>query len=217
MRFACAAPTGSNVRSAAQRSRFPKTLRGKAAVNPLRGNTEKIIADNLSKAGWSWGYVSALDRNGRTIWIADAHRDDGKRYIVRANEKLTAFLELESVIRIAAILLDQRACFLPNSASLNGSESGGGLISPLVLRLFRTRNPRELTQRKKERKNYESIDSTQKSNSIISRRVRLLWTFAESAGGRPTTGRRLSRPKHCRGGRCALQPENWYRQYGNRF
>jgi hypothetical protein len=33
-----------------------------------------IIADNLSKAGWSLGYVSAIDFNGRTIWIADAHR-----------------------------------------------------------------------------------------------------------------------------------------------
>jgi hypothetical protein len=37
--------------------------------------------------------------NGRTIWIADAHRDDGKRFVVRADEKLTAFLELERVIR----------------------------------------------------------------------------------------------------------------------
>ena len=58
----------------------------------------EIIADNLSKAGWSWGCVSAIDLHGRTIWIADAHRDDGKRFIVRADEKLTAFLELESVI-----------------------------------------------------------------------------------------------------------------------
>jgi hypothetical protein len=58
--------------------------------------TEKIIADNLSKAGWSWGCVSALDAHGRTIWIADAHRDDGKRYVVRADEKLTVFLELEA-------------------------------------------------------------------------------------------------------------------------
>jgi hypothetical protein len=24
----------------------------------------EIIADNLSKAGWSWGYVSAIDSNG---------------------------------------------------------------------------------------------------------------------------------------------------------
>ena len=61
----------------------------------------EIIADNLSKAGWSWGCVSAIDSNGRTIWIADAHRDDGKRFVVHADEKLTAFVELESVIRAA--------------------------------------------------------------------------------------------------------------------
>ena len=36
----------------------------------------EIIADNLSKAGWSWGRVSAIDSQGRTIWIADAHRGD---------------------------------------------------------------------------------------------------------------------------------------------
>ena len=59
----------------------------------------ETIADNLSKAGWSWGCVSALDSRGRTIWIADAHRGDGKRFVVRADEKLTAFMELESVIR----------------------------------------------------------------------------------------------------------------------
>ena len=59
----------------------------------------EIIADNLKKAGWSLGYVSAVDSEGRTIWIADAHRDDGKRFVVRADEKLTAFLELESAIR----------------------------------------------------------------------------------------------------------------------
>jgi hypothetical protein len=33
------------------------------------------------------------------IWIADAHRGDGKRFVVRADEKLTAFVELESAIR----------------------------------------------------------------------------------------------------------------------
>jgi hypothetical protein len=64
----------------------------------------EIIADNLSKAGWSYGYVSAIDANGRTIWIADAHRDDGKRFIVRADEKLTAFVDLESAIRSHAEL-----------------------------------------------------------------------------------------------------------------
>ena len=59
----------------------------------------EIIADNLSKAGWSWGCVSALDCEGRTIWIVDAHRDDGKRYVVRTDELLTAFVELKSAIR----------------------------------------------------------------------------------------------------------------------
>jgi hypothetical protein len=59
----------------------------------------EIIANNLSKAGWSWGCVSAIGFNGRTIWIADAHRDDGKRFIVHADEKLTAFLELEQITR----------------------------------------------------------------------------------------------------------------------
>ena len=59
----------------------------------------EIIADRLSKAGWSLGWVSAIDSQGRTIWIVDAHRDDGKRFVVRADEKLTAFVELESAIR----------------------------------------------------------------------------------------------------------------------
>jgi hypothetical protein len=59
----------------------------------------EIIADNLSKAGWSWGCVSAIDFNGRTIWIVDAHRADGKRFVVHADEKLSAFLELELAIR----------------------------------------------------------------------------------------------------------------------
>ena len=39
-----------------------------------------------------------LDREGRTMWIADAHRD-GKRFVVHADEKLTAFLELEAAVR----------------------------------------------------------------------------------------------------------------------
>jgi hypothetical protein len=55
---------------------------------------------NLSKACWSWGGVSAIDSSGRTIWIADAHRGDGKRFIVHADEKLSAFLELERAVCI---------------------------------------------------------------------------------------------------------------------
>ena len=49
----------------------------------------EIIADNLSKVGFSLGWVSVIDSNGRTIWIVDAHRRDGQRFIVHADELLT--------------------------------------------------------------------------------------------------------------------------------
>jgi hypothetical protein len=65
----------------------------------------EIIADNLKKRGWSLGWVSAVDCQGRTIWIADAHRDGGQRFIVRADERLTAFVELESAIRVSGVTL----------------------------------------------------------------------------------------------------------------
>ena len=57
----------------------------------------EIIAQNLKKRGWSLGWVSTVDSQERTVWIVDAHRD-GKRFVVRADEKLAAFLELESAI-----------------------------------------------------------------------------------------------------------------------
>jgi hypothetical protein len=59
----------------------------------------KIIADNLSKARWSWGCVSTINSSGKTIFVADAYRGDGKRFVVHADEKLTAFVELESAMR----------------------------------------------------------------------------------------------------------------------
>jgi len=39
----------------------------------------------ILKAGWSWDCVSAVDSCGRMIWIADAHRDDGKRFVAVAS------------------------------------------------------------------------------------------------------------------------------------
>jgi hypothetical protein len=66
----------------------------------------EIIADNLSKAGWIWGCVSALGSAGRTIWIVDAHRDDGRRFVVRADEKLSAFVELESEVLTVTFYLE---------------------------------------------------------------------------------------------------------------
>ena len=66
----------------------------------------KIIADNLKKAGWSGGCVSAVDSRGRSIWIVDAHRDDGRRFIVRADEILTAFVELERQVLTVTFYLE---------------------------------------------------------------------------------------------------------------
>jgi hypothetical protein len=58
----------------------------------------EIIADNLSKAGLNWGCVATVNGEGRTIFVADAHRGDGQRFIVHADDKFTAFLELERAI-----------------------------------------------------------------------------------------------------------------------
>jgi hypothetical protein len=64
----------------------------------------KIIADNLKRTSFSLGWVSAVDSEGRTIWIVDAH-GYGKRFIVRADEMLTAFVELERAIHEFAVSL----------------------------------------------------------------------------------------------------------------
>jgi len=50
------------------------------------------------------GWVSALDLEARTIWIVDAH-GYGKRFIVRADELLTAFMELQRAIHEFAVSL----------------------------------------------------------------------------------------------------------------
>jgi hypothetical protein len=55
----------------------------------------EIIANKIIKAGFSLGSVSAIDDNGRTVWIVDAHRDNGKRFVVHADEKLTTFFDLQ--------------------------------------------------------------------------------------------------------------------------
>jgi hypothetical protein len=59
----------------------------------------EIIADNLSKAGWSGGCVSNTDHEGRQFLVAAAEREDAGRFIVHADEKRTAFLELEKITR----------------------------------------------------------------------------------------------------------------------
>jgi hypothetical protein len=48
--------------------------------------------------------MATVDRDGQTIFVVDAHRDNGKRFVVRAEEQLTEFLQLEATIRTCAKL-----------------------------------------------------------------------------------------------------------------
>lgn len=56
------------------------------------------IAERLAAEGWTWGCTKRVDSNGRTIFVADACNADGKRFAVRSDDKLLAFLELERQI-----------------------------------------------------------------------------------------------------------------------
>jgi hypothetical protein len=72
------------------------------------GNVSRGIAAYIEsvESRIQLGVVSALDLEARTIWIVDAHRDDGKRFIVRADEKLSAFVELERQVLTVTFYLD---------------------------------------------------------------------------------------------------------------
>ena len=70
----------------------------------------ETIADNLHKAGRSYGYVSAIDSEGRTIWIVDAH-GYAERFIVHSHEKQTAFLNSNRRFALEANGLDGLASF----------------------------------------------------------------------------------------------------------
>jgi len=77
----------------------------------------EIIADNPSKAGWSWGCVSAIDSSGRTNWIADAHREQSQIAEIRPYH--------EFKIRSA----DRRPIARRgHGGDLAAADSGGGLI-----------------------------------------------------------------------------------------
>ena len=60
----------------ARRSRFPKTLRGKAAVKYW-----EIIIENLRNAGWNCGFMATTDGKGRPIWVVAAERSDAGRFM----------------------------------------------------------------------------------------------------------------------------------------
>ena len=54
----------------------------------------EIIADRLHAQGWSYGIAEHFTKHGLLFGV-DADRD-GKRFIVKADDLLTAFLSLEN-------------------------------------------------------------------------------------------------------------------------
>jgi hypothetical protein len=81
----------------------------------------------------SWGCVSAIDSNRRTIWIADAHRGDGKRFIfaVLFKELVEQHrVELKSGMTVlAATVKEQAAQIQKVSAQLEGSKPAPQVVS----------------------------------------------------------------------------------------
>ena len=51
-----------------------------------------MIADKIAAAGCTYGYYRAYDNGNRDVWIAEAHRDDGHKYVAKAETLLTAFI-----------------------------------------------------------------------------------------------------------------------------
>jgi hypothetical protein len=56
----------------------------------------EIIADNLHKAGWSLGWVSAVDSKGQTVWIVDARRNAFRRRGARPESRSFALAKAGS-------------------------------------------------------------------------------------------------------------------------
>jgi hypothetical protein len=94
----------------------------------------EIIVNRLMRAGWSLGWVSAADSEGRTIWIVDAHCDDGKRFIVHADNKPSAFVELERQALTVTFYLESIHAPTPQLSSFHCSaqrlSSSGRHVNP---------------------------------------------------------------------------------------
>ena len=96
--------------------------KAKAPPNAAAPQNWERVAENLSKTGWTWGCTSRIDSKGQTSFVADAHRGDGKRFVVRADDRLAAFLELERQARADSALCPQLAPVI-SSAEIPASQS----------------------------------------------------------------------------------------------
>ena len=74
--------------SRASRARTNNALSGSSSQNSLRALT---ASERSATSAATLRVVSAVESAGRTVRIADAYCDDGKRFVVSADEKLTAY------------------------------------------------------------------------------------------------------------------------------
>lgn len=58
----------------------------------------EILADEIHVAGWSYGYTRAIFPDGKFYYIADAHKNDGCKYVAQAETLLTTFMELQNML-----------------------------------------------------------------------------------------------------------------------
>ena len=83
-------------------------LRGTRYLVPRLG-TRRLVLGTAAAATCSRENTNRRQTVQRgTIWTADAHRSDGKRFVVRADDKLRTFLELESAAAIQLVRLPWR-------------------------------------------------------------------------------------------------------------
>jgi hypothetical protein len=58
----------------------------------------EIVSRRLSELGWAWECVGHSDDSGRLTVVVHAQRADGRRFMTRSGELMTAFLALENAL-----------------------------------------------------------------------------------------------------------------------
>ena len=92
----------------------------------LEAEQQAIIVHKIIKAGFSMDWVSALDAYGARSLDSLPHCD-GKYFVVRADEKLTAFVELQSKLQRWITLRSRDEAAVLDEVSVSTSVSLWGL------------------------------------------------------------------------------------------
>ena len=57
-----------------------------------------ILCKEIHDAGWSYGITAAIFHGLGLLYVADAHKNDGHRYVARAETELGALMELKKML-----------------------------------------------------------------------------------------------------------------------